>query len=190
MALSRRSFLTSTAAVTGVTALAACGAPGSSESAAPATKFGEPVTVTFWHTQTAANATALDEMVAKFNQTNGKNITLKSEYQGSYNQVFQKAMAAIQAGQTPDKLVAYESMVAEYMKANSGVNLHDGYQKGLLALTMQIIADIFPAYIDSNKYDAFNGKLLSYSFTKSLAVIYFNDDMSLVAGITMLTGFT
>ena len=40
MALSRRSFLTSTAAVTGVTALAACGAPSGGESAAPAVKFG------------------------------------------------------------------------------------------------------------------------------------------------------
>ena len=190
MALSRRSFLTSTAAVGGVTALAACGAPGGSESAAPAVKFGDPVPVTFWHTQTAANATALDEMAAKFNQTNGKNITLKSEYQGSYTQVFQKAMAAIQAGQTPDTLVAYESMVAEYMKANAVVNLDDYALKGPLALTKEDIADIYPSYIDANKYDAFQGKLLSYPFTKSLAVNYYNEDLYRAAGITKVTGFT
>ena len=190
MAISRRSFIQSAAAAAAVPVIAACGAPGASESAAPAVKFGEPVTVTFWHTQTAANATALDEMVAKFNQTNGKNITLKSEYQGSYTQVFQKAMAAIQAGQTPDTLVAYESMVAEYMKANSVVNLDDYALKGPLALTKEDIADIFPAYIDSNKYDAFSGKLLSYPFTKSLAVNYYNEDLYRAAGITKLTGFT
>ena len=190
MALSRRSFIQSAAVASALPAIAACGGPGASESAAPAVKFGEPVTVTFWHTQTAVPATALDEMVAKFNQTNGKNITLKSEYQGSYTQVFQKAMAAIQAGQTPDTLVAYESMVAEYMKANAAVNLDDYALKGPLALNKEDLADIYPSYIDANKYDAFNGKLLSYPFTKSLAVNYYNEDLYRAAGITKLTGFT
>jgi ABC-type glycerol-3-phosphate transport system substrate-binding protein len=191
MAVSRRAFLTSAVGSAAVLpALAACGPAQDSTSSAPAVKFGEPVTVTFWHSQTAANATALDELVAKFNQTNGKNITVKSEYQGSYTQIFQKAMAAIQAGQTPDTLVAYESMVAEYMKANQVVNLDDYALKGPQALSKEDLADIFPSYLDANKYDAFNLKLLSYPFTKSLAVNYYNEDLYKAAGITKLTGFS
>ena len=103
--------------------LAACGPAQNQGGSAPAVTFGEPVTITFWHTQTGANEKALSEQVAKFNGANGKNITLKSEYQGSYTQVYQKIMAGIQAGSPPDVAVAYESMVAEYMKANAVVDM-------------------------------------------------------------------
>ena len=71
-----------------------------------AVTFGEPVSVTFWHTQTGTNEKALTDLVNRFNATNGKNITLKSEYQGNYTQVFQKIMASIQAGSPPDVAVA------------------------------------------------------------------------------------
>jgi ABC-type glycerol-3-phosphate transport system substrate-binding protein len=172
--------------------LAACG-PGQATgpgSGGVNAKFGEPVNVLFWHTQTAGNADALQQMVDKFNQSNGKNITLKSEYQGNYTQVFQKIMAAIQAGSPPDTAVAYESMVAEYMKANAVVDLDEYALKGSLALTKDDLSDIFPQYIEANKYDAFNGKLLSYPFTKSLAVNYYDEDLVKAAGATKLSGWT
>src|SRR5439155_13407772 len=114
-------------------------------------KFGDPVSVTFWHSQTGGNADALQEMVNKFNQSNGKNITLKSEYQGSYTQIFQKIMAAIQAGSPPDVAVAYESMVAEYMKANAVVDLGDYALKGAQAFSKESLDDIFPQYVESQK---------------------------------------
>ena len=43
--------------------------------------------------------------------------------------------------------------------------------------------DIFPAYIESNRYPEFNNKLLSFPFTKSLAVHYFNEDLFKAAGV-------
>jgi ABC-type glycerol-3-phosphate transport system substrate-binding protein len=192
MAISRRKFLTSATVGAGsLAALAACGTGGpGGPSTTQAVKFGDPVTVTFWHTQTSGNAEALTQMVDKFNQTNGKNITLKSEFQGNYTQVFQKAMAAIQAGTTPDTLVAYESMVAEYMKADKVVDLDDYALKGPQALTKEDLADIFPQYIEANKYDGFNGKLLSYPFTKSLAVNFYNEDLIKAAGGAKFSGLT
>src|SRR5262245_39063101 len=106
MAVSRRAFITRGAAgaatLAVLPALAACGPNQGQGSTTPAVTFGEPVSVTFWHTQTSANEKALSDLVSKFNATNGKNITLKSEYQGSYTQVFQKIMASIQAGSPPD----------------------------------------------------------------------------------------
>jgi multiple sugar transport system substrate-binding protein len=194
MAVSRRTFLTRGAA--GVTALAvlpalaACGPAESQGSTAPAVKFGDPVTVTFWHTQTGGNDKALADVVAKFNSSNGKNITLKSEFQGTYTQVFQKIMAGIQAGSPPDVAVAYESMVAEYMKANAVIDIADYALKGPQAYSKESLDDIFPQYIEANKYDAFNGKLLSFPFTKSLAVNYYNEDLLRGAGVTKLTGWT
>jgi ABC-type glycerol-3-phosphate transport system substrate-binding protein len=178
-----------TAAV--IPVLAACGAPSESgPQANTAVKFGDPVTVTFWHTQTGTTADALTEMANRFNSTNGKNITLKAEYQGNYTQVFQKIQAAIQAGSPPDVAVAYESMVAEYMKANAVVDLTDYALKGPQAYSKESLDDIFPAYIDANKYDNFNGKLLSFPFTKSLALQYMNEDLIKAAGVTKLSGQT
>src|SRR5438093_8821946 len=149
MAISRRTFLTwaagSAGALAALPALAACGAnTATAPSAASAVKFGDPVSVTFWHSQTGANADALQEMVNKFNQSNGKNITLKSEYQGSYTQIFQKVMAAIQAASPPDVAVAYESMVAEYMTANAVGDLGDYALKGPQAFSKESLDDIFP----------------------------------------------
>jgi len=193
MAISRRRFLTHSAAgasaLAVLPALAACGPTQSTSNTPPEVKFGEPVSVTFWHTQTGANDKALSDLVTKFNATNGKNITLKSEYQGNYTQVFQKIMAGIQAGSPPDVAVAYESMVAEYMKANAVVNLDDYALKGPQALTKESLNDIFPQYIESNKYDDFNGKLLSFPFTKSLAVNFYNEDILKGAGVTKLGGW-
>src|SRR3954454_4480875 len=149
MAISRRKFLTHTTGAAGalavLPALAACGASSTAApSSAPAVKFGDPVSITFWHTQTGSNADALQELVNKFNQTNGKNITLKSEFQGNYTQVFQKIMAAIQAGSPPDVAVAYESMVDAYMRANAVVNLDDYALKGPQAFSKESLDDIFP----------------------------------------------
>ena len=189
MAVSRRKFLSTAAtgasALAVLPALAACGAAqNANQSTAPEVKFGDPVTATFWHTQTGGNADALQELVNKFNQTNGKSITLKSEYQGSYTQVYQKIMAAIQAGSTPDTAVAYESMVADYMKANAVVDLADYALKGPQAFSKDSLADIFPQYIESQKYDNFGGKLLSFPFTKSLAVNYVNEELFKAANVT------
>lgn len=148
--------------------------------AAPAAK---PIEITFWHTQTGANQKALDEIVEAFNKTNTQKITLKSENQGSYTQVFQKIMAAIQAGSTPDVAVGYESMAVEYMKAKAIVALDDYALKGASALSAADLADIYPIYIDSNKYPMFQNKMLTFPFTKSLAVQYWNEDFLKAAGV-------
>jgi ABC-type glycerol-3-phosphate transport system substrate-binding protein len=185
MAISRRTFVGRV--VPGVAAaavVAACGPAETSGTAAPEVKFGDPVSVTFWHTQSGVNAEALDEMVRRFNSSNGKGITLRSEYQGSYTDVYQKIIAAIQAGSPPDVAVAYESMVAEYMRANAVVNLDDYAIKGPQAYSRESLNDIFPQYIESNRYAAFDNKLLSFPFTKSLAVRYFNEDLFRAAGVT------
>ena len=146
--------------------------------------FDKPSEITFWHTQTGANLAALDAIVAEFNKSNGKKITVKAEtIPGSYTGVYQKAMAAIQAGQTPDVAVGYESMAVEYMKAKAIVALDDYALKGGQALSADDLKDIFPIYIESNKYPMFQNKMLTFPFTKSLAVQYWNEDFLKAAGV-------
>ncbi|MDQ3700277.1 MAG: ABC transporter substrate-binding protein [Chloroflexota bacterium] len=171
-------------------ALSACVAPPRGGTAAPVVKFGDPVTITFWHTQTGVNEKALAELVGKFGTSNGKNITLRGEYQGSYQQVFQKTMVAIQAGSPPDATLAFESMVQEYARAGAVVDLDDYLSKGPAPLDKESLGDLVPSFVESGRLDAFGRRLLSFPFAKSLAVQYFNEDLLKAAGQTKTAGLS
>src|SRR5207249_12333492 len=80
--------------------------------------------VLFWHTQTGPLADALNKIIDDFNKKSS-GARIKGEFAGNYTQTYQKAMAAIQGGGLPNLAVAYESMVADYMRANAVVALDD-----------------------------------------------------------------
>jgi ABC-type glycerol-3-phosphate transport system substrate-binding protein len=138
-----------------------------------------PIALTLWHTQTGANATALQAMVDDFNRTNAYGITVKLEYQGTYTQLYANTIAAINAGAPPELAVAYESFVADYMRAVPSplVELDPYVNSGKYGLTKASLDDIFKADLDTNRFAQFGDKLLSFPFTKSLLVMYQNDDI-------------
>jgi multiple sugar transport system substrate-binding protein len=145
----------------------------------------EDVSLTFWHTQPdgSANQKALQEMADTFNSTNGKRITIKLEYQGNYTQLYQKMLAAIQAGSYPELVVAYESQVADYMKANAVAALDEYVNK----LPKDSFDDILPGYIATNKYPAYDNKMLSWPFTKSVLGLWYNENLLTKAGVRVPT---
>jgi ABC-type glycerol-3-phosphate transport system substrate-binding protein len=138
---------------------------------------GSPIALTLWHTQTGVNAAALQAMVDRFNSTNGKGITVTLQYQGSYTQLYQKNLSAIQAGALPELAVAYESFVADYMKADVVLNLDPYLNSAKNGLTKDSQADIYKSYYDTNRFAQFGNQLLSFPFTKSLLLQYTNDDI-------------
>lgn len=134
---------------------------------------GTPVQIQFWHTQTARNAKALEALVSRFNAAHQGQIRVQPLYQGTYPQLYQKTMAAIVAKRPPEVAVGYESMVAEYMKAGM-VQPLDEYLTGPDGIDAKSLQDIFPGYLASNRFQEFGGKLLSFPFTKSVLVLYYN----------------
>lgn len=194
VARARRALLLGMGAGTGTlgmaSLLAACGLGQFGGRGAPPVKFGDPVRVVFWHTQTGTNEKALAEMFGRFTSSNGKNIELKGEYQGNYTQLFQKVMAGIQAGSPPDLAIAYEGMIAEYMKAGAVVDLGPYAESGAQALSKESLADIIPQYLNASRYEAFGRKLLSFPFAKGFAVQYHNEDLLRTAGQTRLSNPT
>ena len=138
---------------------------------------GQPIALTLWHTQTGANAAALQSMVDRFNSSNGKGITVTLQYQGSYTQLYQKNLSAIQAGALPELAVAYESFVADYMKADVVLNLDPYVSSAKNGLTKAQQDDIYKPYFDTNRFPQFGNQLLSFPFTKSLLLQYTNDDI-------------
>jgi ABC-type glycerol-3-phosphate transport system substrate-binding protein len=138
---------------------------------------GQPIALTLWHTQTGVNAAALQAMVDRFNSTNGKGITVTLQYQGSYTQLYQKNLSAIQAGALPELAVAYESFVADYMKADVVLNLDPYVNSAKNGLDKASQADIYKPYFDTNRFPQFGNQLLSFPFTKSLFLQYNNEDI-------------
>ncbi|MDP9321280.1 MAG: ABC transporter substrate-binding protein [Chloroflexota bacterium] len=159
------------------TACSGAAAPAAQNTQADIDLSGAPIALTLWHTQTGANAAALQAMVDRFNSTNGKGVTVTLQYQGSYTQLYQKNLSAIQAGALPELAVAYESFVADYMKADVVLNLDPYVKSAKNGLDAKSKDDIYKPYYDTNTFPQFGNQLLSFPFTKSLFLQYTNDDI-------------
>ncbi|MHB8631071.1 MAG: ABC transporter substrate-binding protein [Candidatus Limnocylindria bacterium] len=173
--------------------LAACGssgtaAPAASQSAAPAasqTAAPEPaVTITFWHGQSGVLGDRLKELITKFNSTH--KVQVNAQFQGTYDQLYQKVVSAIQAGSVPDMaMVSGPPQTAQYWKAKAlvpaqqFVDSPDGFTKDQLA-------DFVPALLNDNSLPV-NGKstLVSWPFSKSVTVLYYNPDILKAAGVAV-----
>jgi ABC-type glycerol-3-phosphate transport system substrate-binding protein len=138
--------------------------------------------VVFWHTQTGLLADALNKIIDDFNKKSS-GAKIKGEFAGSYTQTYQKAMAALQGGGLPGMAVAYESMVADYMRANAVVALDDYVSEAQNGLSKADLDDIFPFALSRNRFPQFGNKLLSFPFTVSNLNMYTNVDMLKQAGI-------
>jgi ABC-type glycerol-3-phosphate transport system substrate-binding protein len=167
------------------TAPAAAAKP--TEAAKPAAEAPKPAAgggaeVLFWHTQTGPLADGLNRIVDDFNKKT-PSARVKAEYAGSYTQTYQKAMAAIQGGGLPNLAVAYESMVADYMRANAVIALDDYVSDGQNGLSKADLDDIFPFALSRNRFPQFGNKLLSFPFTVSNLNMYTNLDMLKQVGV-------
>ena len=170
--------------------LGACGAGGGpTATSAPPTEadidITGPVTLTLWHALTSdPQKGALESAVKRFNETNGKGITVQAVVQGNYTQLYQKTLGAIQAGALPELAHAYESFVADYTKADVVVDLDAYVNSKKNGLDQAGKDDIYKPYFDTNRFPQYGNQLLSFPFSKSLAVMYTNDDVLKAAGVT------
>jgi ABC-type glycerol-3-phosphate transport system substrate-binding protein len=169
------------------------GACGPVEQPAPAAStdaditLSGPVEVTLWHNQTGVLAKGFGDMIAEFNSTNGKGITVKAEDQSgglSYTGIYQKMLGAITAGATPEMVVAVENQVADYAKAGAILELDPYINSKKNGLTKESQADLYKPYLESGKYPQYGNKTLSFPFIKSLEVLYRNDDLAKELGFT------
>src|SRR5213594_5237267 len=166
-----------------VTAACSSAAPAAQQSTEADITLSGPVSITLWHALTGAQQVAVDAMVKKFNDTNGKGITVSALNQGGYAQLYQKTLGAIQAGALPELAHAYESFVADYTKADVVIDLDPYVNSKKNGLDQASKDDIYKPYFDTNRFAQYGNKLLSFPFTKSLALLYTNEDVLKAAGI-------
>src|SRR5437870_11820977 len=127
-------------------------APAPQQSTEADITLSGPVNITLWHALSGPQQVALDAMVKKFNDTNGKGITVTALYQGNYTQLYGKTLAAIQAGTLPDLGHAYESHVADYARTGVVVDLGPYMDSPRNGLTKQSQDDIYRGYFEANTF--------------------------------------
>jgi ABC-type glycerol-3-phosphate transport system substrate-binding protein len=161
-------------------ALAGCLSGSSGPGGGTANSGGKRV-LQFWHTRRADQEVALKGICADYNAANPQ-VEIQPSYQGSYDRLNQKIRASIQAKGLPALAVGYESHVTEYAKSDVLVPLDDLIKDPELGIKPEELADIPERYLESNRFAQFENKLLSFPFTKSNLVLYYNKTLLKQAG--------
>jgi ABC-type glycerol-3-phosphate transport system substrate-binding protein len=135
----------------------------------------------FWHTQSQNNLDLLQKIVDKYNKTNPP-IPVELQYAGNYTTLFQKVRASVRTGKLPDLVVAYESMVAEYIRLDAAVPLDEYINDEKIGLSKDSLADIIPSILDNCRYPDHDNTFYTFPFTKSILMMYYNADLLKKAG--------
>jgi len=136
----------------------------------------------FWDRQTTETAALLSEITREFNAS-APPLPIKIETTGNYGEIYQKTMGSIQAGQLPAMAVSYESMTAQYAESGAVLPLDEHINNPAGGLPEGDLDDFYPAVLESNRYAAFDGSMLSFPFAKSVLVLYANHRVLREAGI-------
>jgi len=158
--------------------------PSSSSSAGarPAASTGT-LRLSFWHTRRAEQEALLRTICEDYERQN-PGVDLQPEYQGNYNDLQKKIRAAIAARSLPALAVGYEPQIAEYM-ANGVVRpLDDLVADPGIGLKPPELEDIPPQFLAGNRFKEFGGQLLSFPFTKSTLLLYYNESLLAKGGFT------
>jgi ABC-type glycerol-3-phosphate transport system substrate-binding protein len=190
MAGAASSLLGMAAACGGTSRTSAVGAFGASSRTAGIDSVeltGKRTEISLWHTQTGPKADKLNAIVEAFNQSQ-PSVAVKAVFQGDYNALFKKLLAGVAAAQTPDLAVSYPSMVSEYQNAGAVVVLDPYVASTRYGLSETEREDYIEPYWNEGRYPEYGNQLLSFPFTKSLLVMYYNADKLKAAGIEKRPG--
>lgn len=139
--------------------------------------------VTFWHTRRGSQEKALEAICADFEAAH-PDVDLIPEYQGGYAELNKKIRASILAKSLPALTVAYEDQVLEFARNGVVLPLDPLVEDPSTGLSKEELADFPSLYLEANRYRELDGQLLSFPFTKSNLVLYYNKSLLRKAGFT------
>ena len=131
-------------------------------------------TVVFWHQHPGDREVALEEIVAEFNASNPYGITVEAEYQGGYDDIYQKMIPVLGTSDAPNLVVAYQNQAADYRIGNGVIDMRPLVRSAEWGLSEEELADTF--FLDSDVFPAFGGERLGFPPNRSAEVLYYNAD--------------
>jgi sn-glycerol 3-phosphate transport system substrate-binding protein len=145
---------------------------------AVATPAAAQVEIQWWHSMGGALGEALNELAAKFNDSQ-KEYKVVATYKGSYPESMTAAIAAFRAGQAPHILQVFEVGTATMMAA-----------KGAIKPVYQLMKEQGEPFdpksylpVVTGYYSDQQGNMLSFPFNSSTVMFYINKDAFRKAGL-------
>ena len=131
-------------------------------------------TVSFWHQHSGIRETALLDIVNQFNATNEWGITVVAEFQGGYDDIFQKMIALMGTNEVPNITVAYQNQAATYQLVDGLIDMRPLVHSEKWGLSDADIADFFPGFWQSDIFPTFDNQRLGIAPNRSMEVMYYN----------------
>jgi len=133
--------------------------------------------IVWWHQHTGEKReNAINQIISDFNATNEWGITVKAEYAGSYNDIFQKMLPILNTPDVPDVVVGYQNQIATYQLANAMFDMNELINHPVYGLTPEDQADFFPGFFQQDVYPLFGNQRLGLAPNRSMEVMYYNMD--------------
>lgn len=129
--------------------------------------------IVFWYQHTREREDELLALIAEFNRTNSKGITVRGEYAGNYNNIYNKMIVGLQGGMVPHLLVAYQNQARAYYRAEGIEDLTPYMHSPRWGLSPEALADYFKAFMEQDKVDSVQ---IGFPPNRSMEMLYYNID--------------
>jgi multiple sugar transport system substrate-binding protein len=130
-------------------------------------------TIVYWYQHTREREDALLELIAEFNRTNAFRISVRGEYAGGYDDIYNKMIVGLQGGSVPDLLVAYQNQARAYYTAGGVVDLDPYVNSPRWGLSAASRADLYEAFVQQ---DRAAGAQICFPPNRSVEVLFCNLD--------------
>lgn len=129
--------------------------------------------VTFWYQHTRERETALQELIAEYNDNNEHGIVVKGEYAGAYSDIYNKMVVGIQGDALPSLVVAYQNQAMAYYRDGGIVDIAPYMNSLKWGLSADEKSDFIQSFLEQ---DFIGGAQVGFPPNRSLEVFYYNVD--------------
>jgi len=129
--------------------------------------------ITFWYQHTRERETALQELIAEYNEKNEHGIVVKGEYAGTYSNIYNKMVVGIQGNALPSLVVAYQNQAMAYYRDGGIVDIAPYMDSPKWGLSSTEKSDFVQSFL---KQDFISGAQVGFPPNRSLEVFYYNVD--------------
>lgn len=149
----KKKFLAvSMAAMMAASTLVACGGDATTTGKEEAkkdvvTEITEPVTITLWHYMKGPLQESMDEIIADFNASNDKKITVKGVSKGGIPDLNKAVIAAAQSNTLPAMINVYPDVATNLLEQGKIVNLNSYITNETVGMAEDIKNDFIQSFI-------------------------------------------
>lgn len=140
----------------------------------------QKIVVDFWHAMGGPHGKLINDFAREFEKLYPE-VKINAIYQGGYDQLHQKIIASITAGNVPAMAQMYESWTIRFLRRNHLEPVQNFFDLPGDGLTRSEIEDIVKVFREDNTWD---GVMVTMPFNKSAYVLFVNIDLLNKVGYT------